>query len=77
VQFTIEKETFAVYLKVAYNLGNYVSNIVITLRIFLTTAFSAAACERSFLKLKLIKNYLRSSMSTLRLKNLSILSIQQ
>ena len=77
VQFTTEKKTFAVYSKVAYNLGNSVSHIVIMLRIFLTIAFSAAACERSFFKLKLIKNYLRSSMSTLRSRNLSILSIEQ
>ena len=47
------------------------------LRIFLTIAVSVATCERSFSKLKLIKNYLRSSMSTLRLRNLAILSIEQ
>jgi len=46
------------------------------LRIFLTIAVSVSACERSFFKLKLIKNYLRSSMSTLRLRNL-ILSMEQ
>ena len=47
------------------------------LRIFLTIAVSVATCERSFSKLKLIKNHLRSSMSTLRLKNLTTLSIEQ
>jgi len=47
------------------------------LQIFLTTAVSIATCERSFSKLKLIKNYLRSSMSTLRLRNLAILSTEQ
>ncbi|XP_023221032.1 uncharacterized protein LOC111622842 [Centruroides sculpturatus] len=52
-------------------------NIIIMLRIFLTIAISNASCERSFSKLKLIKNYLRSSMSTLRLTNLAILSIEQ
>lgn len=51
-------------------------NIVIMLRIFLTAAISNASCERSFSKLKLIKNYLRSTMSTLRLTNLSILAIE-
>ena len=60
-----------------YNLGNSVPNIVILLRIFLTIAVSVASCERSFSKLKLIKNYLRSTMSTLRLRNLAILSIEQ
>jgi len=60
-----------------YNLGNSVSNIVIMLRIFLTIAVSVATCERSFSKLELIKNYLRSSMSTLRLRNFATLSTEQ
>jgi len=47
------------------------------LRIFLTIAVSGATCERSFSKLKLIKNCLRSSMSTLRLRNLATLSSEQ
>jgi len=47
------------------------------LRIFLTIAVSVATCERSFSKLKLIKNYLRSSMIILRLRNLATLSIEQ
>ena len=59
------------------NLGNSVPNIVIMLRIFITVAISVATCEKSFSKLKLIKNYLRSSMSTLRLRNLAIPSIEQ
>jgi len=47
------------------------------LRIFLTIAVSVATCERSFSKLELIKNYLRSSMSTLRLRNFATLSTEQ
>jgi len=49
------------------------------LRIFLTIAVSVATtiAERSFSKLKLIKNYLRSSTSTLRLRNFATLSIVQ
>jgi len=47
------------------------------LRIFLTITVSVATCERSFSKLKLIKNYLRSSMNTLRLRNLATLSMEQ
>jgi len=47
------------------------------LRIFLTIAVCLITCERSFSKLKLIKNYLRSSMSTLRLRNLATLSVEQ
>ena len=79
VQFTVEKEGSLELLQFIqkYNLGNSVPNIVIMLRIFLTIAVSVATCERSFSKLKLIKNYLRSSMSTLRLRNLAILSVEQ
>jgi len=47
------------------------------LRIFLTIAVSVATCKRSFSKLNLINNYLRSSMGTLRLRNLVTLSIEQ
>jgi len=47
------------------------------LRIFLTIAVSFATCERSFSKLKLIKNCSRFSMSTLRLRNLVTLSVKQ
>ena len=38
---------------------------------------SIATCERSFSKLKLVKTYLRSSMSQLRLTNLAILSVER
>jgi len=47
------------------------------LRIFLTIAVSVATCERSFSKLNLIKNYFRSSISTLWLRNLATLSTEQ
>jgi len=46
-------------------------------RIFLTIAVSVTTCERSLSKVKLVKNYLRSSMSTLQLGNLATLSIEQ
>ena len=59
-----------------YNLANSVPNILVMLRIFLTIAISVATCERSFSKLKLVKNYLRSTMSSLRMRNLAILSIE-
>ena len=51
-------------------------NISIALRILLTLPISVASGERSFSKLKLIKNYLRSSMSQERLNNLAIISIE-
>ena len=60
-----------------YHLGDSVPNTVIMLRIFLTRAFSVARCERSFSKLKLIKNYLRSAMSQTRLTDLAVLAIER
>ncbi|XP_031343080.1 uncharacterized protein LOC116170716 [Photinus pyralis] len=59
-----------------FGLADSVPNNVVYLRIFLTLAISVATCERSFSKLKLIKDYLRSAMSQLRLSNLAILSIE-
>ena len=47
------------------------------LRILLTIAISVATCERSFSKLKLMKNYLGSTMSSLRMRNLAIWSIER
>lgn len=38
---------------------------------------SVASCERSFSKLKLIKNYLRSTMTEKRFASLAILTIER
>ncbi|XP_054283324.1 zinc finger MYM-type protein 1-like [Macrosteles quadrilineatus] len=51
-------------------------NLCIALRIILTIPVSVASGERSFSKLKLIKNYLRSNMSQERLVGLSLMSIE-
>ncbi|KAK5643424.1 hypothetical protein RI129_007269 [Pyrocoelia pectoralis] len=51
-------------------------NVCIALRIYLTLPTTSASCERSFSKLKIIKNYLRATMTQDRLKNLAILSIE-
>ena len=51
-------------------------NIVIALRILLTLPVSVASAERSFSKLKLIKNYVRATMSEERLVGLSMISIE-
>ena len=44
--------------------------------LFLSIPVTAASAERSFSKLKLIKTYLRSTMSQTRLANLAIVSIE-
>lgn len=63
------------YLKVN-NLMNTLPNIWVALRILLTMPVTVAACERNFSKLKLIKTYLRSTMSNERLNSLALLSIE-
>ena len=47
------------------------------LRILLTTPVTVASGEQSFSKLKLIKAYLRSTMTQERLSSLAVLSIEQ
>lgn len=51
-------------------------NVEKALRIFLTLPVTTASCERSFSKLKLIKNYLRSCMEQGKLSNVAIISIE-
>jgi hypothetical protein len=43
----------------------------------LTIPVTVASAERSFSKLKIIKNYLRSTMSQIRLSSFSIISIEK
>lgn len=51
-------------------------NVTIALRILLTLPVTVAPGERSFSKLKIIKNYLRSTMSQERLVGLATMSIE-
>ncbi|WOG95684.1 hypothetical protein DCAR_0415011 [Daucus carota subsp. sativus] len=52
-------------------------NILMAYRILLTIPITVASAERSFSKLKLIKSYLRTSMTQDRLNGLAILSIEK
>ena len=52
------------------------TDVVTALLLFLTLPVSVATAERSFSKLRLIKNYLRSTMSQGRLRALALLSIE-
>ncbi|XP_062849623.1 uncharacterized protein DDB_G0283697-like [Trichomycterus rosablanca] len=58
------------------NLDLVFPNLTVALRVFLTMPLTVASAERSFSKLKLIKTYLRSSMSNDRLTQLAVISIE-
>lgn len=58
------------------NLISVFPNLSIALRIYLTLPVTVGQSERSFSKLKIIKNYLRSTLSQSRLTNLSLISIE-
>ena len=51
-------------------------NLFIVLRIYLTIPVSVASGERSFYRLKLIKNYLRSTTTQDKLNSSTIMSIE-
>ena len=57
-------------------LDSLFQNVCIVLRIFVTLPVTVASAERSFSKLKLIKNFLRNAISQERLNDLAILSIE-
>ena len=59
-----------------YKLENLFPNICVSLRILLTISATVASAEISFSKLKLVKNYLRSTMSQDRLVDLAGLNIE-
>ena len=56
---------------------DYFPNVYIAYRILLTIPVIVASAKRSFSKLKLIKSYLRFTMSQERLSRLIILSIEK
>ena len=59
-----------------FSLFDVFPNLWIALRIVVTLPVSVASGERSFSRLKLIKNYLRSTMTQNRLNELGLLSIE-
>ena len=52
-------------------------NISIAYRILFTVPVTVALAERTFSKMKLLRNYLRSAMSQERLNGLAILCIEK
>ncbi|XP_052184180.1 uncharacterized protein LOC127796197 [Diospyros lotus] len=79
LKYSLPKET-----KKAIDVVNYLKrmdgcfpNACVAYRILLTIPVTVASAERSFSKLKLIKTYLRSTMSQDRLNGLAMLSIEK
>lgn len=70
-----EKATPMEVLKYALK-NDFAPNVSVALRILLTLPITVASGERSFSKLKLIKTYLRSTMSEMRLDDLATISIE-
>lgn len=76
----IEKGTspLQVLQKILSNsVGDVYANVAIALRIMLTLPVTTATAERSFSKLKLIKNYLRTTLNQEKTTNLAIISIER
>ena len=59
-----------------YKLGDIFPNVCVSLRILLTIPATGESAERSFSKLKLSKNFLRSTMSQIQLVDLARLGIE-
>ena len=82
-ELIVLKEVVQIDENTPINVLNYLKrldsflNAYIAYRILLTIPITIASAERSFLKLKLIKSYLRSTMSQERLSGLAILSIEK
>lgn len=76
-KLTTVKELVNLLIVENFALSACFPDVCTVLILFLTMPITVATAERSFSKLKLIKNYLRSVMNQDRLSALSILSIEQ
>ncbi|XP_025207089.1 uncharacterized protein LOC112602935 [Melanaphis sacchari] len=72
----ISQERWMYQLLIEKNVKDYFPNIEVALRMYLSLMVTNSSGERSFSKLKLIKNRLRTSMTEERLNTLALLSIE-
>lgn len=72
----ISVERWMYQLMLENNLKECFPNVEVVLRIYLTLMVTNCSAERSFSKLKLIKNRLRTSMLEDRLNNVALLNIE-
>ena len=83
LELKVLKEILQISENSPINVLNYIKklesfpNACIAFRILLTTLVTVASAKRNFSNLKLIKSYLRSTMSRERLSGLVILSIKK
>ena len=83
LELKVLKEILQINENSPINVLNYIKrlesfpNACITFRILLIITITVASTKRSFSKLKLIKSYLRSTMSQERLSGLAILPIEK
>ena len=77
------KEVMQIDENTLINVLNYLKrldsfpNVYIAYRILLAITVTVASAERSFSKFKLIKSYLRSTMSQEKLSGLAVLSVEK
>ena len=77
------KEVMQIDENIPINVLNYLKrldsfpNVYIAYRILLAITITVASAERSFSKFKLIKSYLRSTMSQEKLSGLAVLSVEK
>ena len=72
----VPKTPEGILIKLASYGNDVCPSLASAIRILVTLATSIASCERSFSKLKLIKNYLRSTMTQDRLSSLVLMSVE-
>ena len=72
----VSKENFMYKLLIQKKILGSFPNVEIALRMYLVLMVSNCSAERSFSKMKLIKNRLRTSMGNERLSHLALLSIE-